>query len=251
MIEVDGVAKAFRIPVVRRDTVREHVLGLFAPRAWEILRVLDAVSFQVAAGEAVGIMGRNGSGKSTLLRVLCGVYAPDRGRVAVRGPLTPILELGVGWNPELDAIDNILLIGTVMGLTLREARGSIDEVLAFAELERFAHLPLKHYSTGMASRLAYAVAFAAAREVLVLDEVLAVGDAGFKARCEARLRELRAAGHTVLLVSHEPGHLTSHCDRALLLEAGRIVLDGTPEAVVDAYLDLTGVVADDTVSLEG
>lgn len=238
VIEAHEVAKAFRIPSVRRDTLREHVFSLFEARSFETLQVLDSVSFEVTAGETVGIMGRNGSGKSTLLKLLCGIYQPDHGAVTVRASLTPILELGVGWNPELDAIDNILLIGTVMGLTLREAKGAIDEVLDFAGLERFANLQLKYYSTGMASRLAYSVAFNAVREVLVLDEIFAVGDAAFKARCEARYRELRATGHTILLVSHEPRNVAGHCDRALLLEGGRIVVDGSPGAVIDAYLRL-------------
>jgi ABC-type polysaccharide/polyol phosphate transport system ATPase subunit len=238
IIEVRDIAKAFRIPSVRRDTLREHVFSLFEPRAFEALRVLDSVSFEVAAGETVGIMGRNGSGKSTLLKILCGIYRPDRGTATVRAAVTPILELGVGWNPELDAVDNILLIGTVMGLGLREARGAIDRVLAFAGLGRFAKLQLKYYSTGMAARLAYSVAFAAVREVLVLDEILAVGDAEFRSRCEARYRELRGEGHTVLLVSHEPRTVATYCDRALLLEGGRVVLDGSPEAVIDAYLGL-------------
>jgi ABC-type polysaccharide/polyol phosphate transport system ATPase subunit len=180
-------------------------------------------------------MGRNGSGKSTLLKVLCGIYVADRGKVVVRAPLTPILELGVGWNPDLDAIDNIMLLGTVMGMSLREAAGATEEILAFAELAPFANLELRHYSSGMASRLAYAVAFKAVRDVLVLDEVFAVGDARFKARCEERYKQLKADGHTMLLVSHDP-NAVSLCDRALLLEGGRVVKSGTPTEIYAAYL---------------
>src|SRR5437764_567178 len=153
LIDLEAVSKSFWIPSVRRETVREHLLGLFEPRRFERLRVLDDVSFDVRAGEALGIMGRNGSGKSTLLKIVCGVYLPDAGRVNTRAAITPILELGVGWNPELDAIDNVFLIGSVMGLSLREVRRGMDEILAFAELEPFANLELKHYSSGMASRL--------------------------------------------------------------------------------------------------
>src|SRR6185295_16996377 len=127
-----------------------------------------------------------------------GIYPPDRGHVRVGATITPILELGVGWNPELDAIDNVFLIGSLMGLSLDEIRRSMDEILAFAELERFANLKLKHYSSGMSARLGYAVAFRAVREVLILDEIFAVGDAGFKARCEQRYSELRSLGHTVI-----------------------------------------------------
>ena len=236
LIEVDHVSKAFRIPSVRRDTVREHLFGLLQPRRFERLQVLDAISFELRQGETLGIMGRNGSGKSTLLKVVCGIYPPDRGRVEVRAAVTPILELGVGWNPELDAVDNVFLLGGVMGLSLGEIRRSMDEILSFAELERFANLELKHYSSGMASRLAYAVAFRAVREVLVLDEIFAVGDAGFKARCEERYRRLRAAGHSVAMVSHDPLMIGKFCDRAVLLEGGRIVLEGAGHEVAARYL---------------
>ena len=178
------MSKTFSIPSVRRTTVREHVFGLFEPARVERLRVLDDVSLEVFPGETLGIMGRNGCGKSTLLKVLCGIYPADSGSVESSGGITPILELGVGWNPELDAIDNVYLVGSVMGLTLREIRQSLDEILAFAELEKFARLQLKHYSSGMASRLAYAVAFRAVREVLVLDESSpwAMPDSGRSAR---------------------------------------------------------------------
>src|SRR5215467_9467673 len=138
MIQVDGVTKTFSFPDVRRETLREHVFALFRPRHFRLLTVLDAVSFEVKAGETVGIMGRNGSGKSTLLKIIAGIYSPDRGAARVRGSLTPILELGIGWNPELDAIDNIYLIGSVMGLSLKEIGRAMTAILRFAELERFS-----------------------------------------------------------------------------------------------------------------
>jgi len=235
VIEVRQLAKSFWIPSAKRETVREHVLHVFRRRSFERLDVLRSVSFDVQAGETIGIMGRNGSGKSTLLRLLCGIYRADSGSLDVRAPLTPILELGLGWNPELDGVDNVMLIGTAMGLSLREARESLDEILAFAGLERFAGLPLKHYSSGMAARLAYSVAFKAVREVLVLDEIFAVGDQEFRARCEARYRELSARGHTVVLVSHEPRIISTFCNRALLLEGGTIVKEGTGEEVAEDY----------------
>ncbi|MEP6594200.1 MAG: ATP-binding cassette domain-containing protein, partial [Acidobacteriota bacterium] len=206
--------------------------------ATERLRVLDGVSFELRPGESLGLMGRNGSGKSTLLRIVSGIYPADAGRLDVRAAITPILELGVGWNPDLDAIDNIELLGTVMGLTLRDLRAATASILEFAGLERFAHLELRHYSSGMAARLAYAVAFRAVREVLILDEIFAVGDAEFKERCQGRYRELHRAGHSMLLVSHEPRTITAFCDRALLLEGGRIIMAGPSAEVADRYLAL-------------
>jgi ABC-type polysaccharide/polyol phosphate transport system ATPase subunit len=236
IIEVDAVSKGFWIPTVRRETIREHLLGMLESRRFERLQVLNGVSFGVERGEALGIMGRNGSGKSTLLKVLSGVYLPDAGRVRAHAAITPLLELGVGWNVELDAVDNILLIGSVMGLALKDIHRDLDEILAFAELERFASLKLKHYSSGMSERLGYAVAFKAVRDVLVLDEIFAVGDAGFKARCERRYLELRALGHTAIIVSHDPRIIATFCDRALLLDAGRIVCDGPARDVADRYV---------------
>jgi len=236
LVEIGNVSKAFWIPSVQRQTVREHVFGMLQPRRFDRLAVLDDVSFELRRGEALGIMGRNGCGKSTLLKIVCGVYRADRGTVVARAPITPILELGVGWNPELDAVDNVFLIGSVMGLSLREIRVSVDEILAFAELEKFANLKLKHYSSGMSSRLAYAVAFKAVREILVLDEIFAVGDAGFKARCEERYRQLRAAGRTVLIVSHDARIIGTFCDRAVLLDGGRIVMAGPAQEVSARYI---------------
>lgn len=238
VIEARDLIKRFRIPRVRRDTLREHALDLFRPRHYDTLTVLDGISFDVQCGETIGIMGRNGCGKSTLLKIMSGIYQPDVGQVSARAPITPILELGVGWNPELDAIDNVCLLGVVMGMSLREVRAATDEILAFAELERFANMKLQHFSSGMASRLAYSVAFKAVRDVLVLDEIFSVGDAGFKARCERRYRDLSAAGHTVILVSHDPRIISTYCPRALLLERGRVIVDGTGTEVVAKYLEL-------------
>jgi ABC-2 type transport system ATP-binding protein len=236
LIAVDGVSKSFLIPSVHRQTIREHLLGVLEPRNFQQLDVLKSVSFSVGRGEALGIMGRNGSGKSTLLKILCGVYRPDQGRVITDAAVTSVLELGVGWNPELDAIDNVLLIGSIMGLTLREIRVSLDEILAFADLERFANLKLKHYSNGMSERLGYAVAFKAVREVLILDEIFAVGDIGFRAKCEARYRELRASGHTAIIVSHDPRVIATFCTRALLLDGGRIAEEGAAQDIAERYV---------------
>jgi ABC-type polysaccharide/polyol phosphate transport system ATPase subunit len=238
LIEVDALKKSFLIPSARRDTVREHLFNALRPRRFETLTVLDGISFSIPRGQTVGLMGRNGSGKSTLLKILAGIYHPDAGSVRVGAPLTPILELGLGWNPELTARDNIFLTGTAMGMELAQVHADLDEILAFAELERFVDTPLKFFSSGMGARLAYAIAFRAVREILLLDEIFAVGDAAFIQRCQARYREMRAAGHTILLVSHDPDTIAEFCQRALLIEGGRLLLDDSGEKVAAAYLQL-------------
>ena len=244
VIEASSLSKSFVIPSVRRSTVREHALDLFRTRPRERLVILDRIDFTVRRGEAVGLMGRNGSGKSTLLKILTGIYAPDSGRLAVRGQVTPILELGVGFNPELDVIDNIYLLGTVMGLSLRDIRLRMDDLLEFAELQRFARQKVQHLSSGMIARLAYAVAFSAVHEILVLDEIFAVGDAAFQARCEARFRELSDAGYTIVLVSHDAQTVARLCTRAVLLERGAVIEDGPAGRVADAYLRLLSTPAE-------
>ena len=235
LIEARDLSKSFRIPSVRRDTIREHFLDLFRKRPTEELKVLQGVSLKLNRGESLGVMGRNGSGKSTLLKILAGIFHADEGFLRVQAPVTPILELGVGWNPELDAEDNILLIGTVMGLRTSELRGMTPKILEFAGLERFLHLELKYYSSGMASRLAFAVAFMAVREILILDEIFAVGDAEFKVRCRERMTELQERGHSIILVSHNPADISDFCGRALLLEEGKIMCEGSGAKVAAAY----------------
>ena len=237
VVEVRDVAKAFTRPAVHRNTLREHVFAGFRRRATQHFSVLDGVSLDLRQGEALGLMGANGCGKSTLLKIMCGIYAPDRGTVIRRAPITPILELGVGWNAELDAVDNIYLVGSIMGLSLAQIRTGLDEILAFAEIEAFANLKLKHYSSGMASRLAYAVAFHTVQDVLILDEIFAVGDVAFRTKCMDRYQHLKTTGHTIVLVSHAPDIISRYCDRALLLERGRVAAEGLAPQVAATYVE--------------
>jgi ABC-2 type transport system ATP-binding protein len=238
-LEINGIQKSFSIPVVRLDTVREQVLNIFKLRMHlknrRELQGLNGVSFSVKAGETIGIMGRNGCGKSTLLKIITGIYQPDRGTAQCSLPITPILDLGAGWNPELDAIDNIYLLGTVMGLTLRELKTAKDEILEFAGLRDFSRLELKHYSAGMAMRLAYSVAFRSVRGLLILDEVFAVGDMEFRERCYKRYEEIHKAGHTVLMVSHNPADIARFCGRAILIEEGKVAQEGSGQEIAHAY----------------
>ncbi len=243
-VELSSVEKRFRIPSAHRLTVREHLFGIFEPRRFENLDVLRGISFAVKRGESLGIMGRNGSGKSTLLKIIAGIYQPDSGRVTLNAQVTPILNLGLGWNPELTARDNLELTGTAMGLSLKEVRSRFDEIVAFAELERFVDLQLKFYSAGMSARLAYSIAFSAVREVLLLDEIFAVGDASFAQRCQDRFMALHKAGHTLILVSHGAETIEKYCQRALLLEGGRVMVDGDPKRVSGEYKRILGAHAD-------
>ncbi|MFH1132670.1 MAG: ATP-binding cassette domain-containing protein [Pseudomonadota bacterium] len=236
LIEVSSVSKCFRIPSEPRRTIREHVFGFLRPRTFSSLEVLNDISFKLIPNETLGIMGGNGVGKSTLLKIICGVYPPDSGKVTLHCGITPILELGVGWNPELDAVDNILLAATIMGFSLKQAKQSIEKMLVFAELERFANLELKHFSSGMSARLAYSIAFHTVREVLILDEVFAVGDAGFKERCKKRFNQLRQQGHACILVSHDPSQIPEFCDRAILIDQGCIAMEASGREITDEYL---------------
>lgn len=204
-------------------------------RRAERFRALDGVSFRVASGEAVGIIGPNGSGKTTLLRLLVGVIAPTSGRVQLAGRVTSLIELGAGFNPELSGEENVFLAGAIYGIRRKEMRAKLPAIIEFAELERFAQVPVKNYSSGMSARLGFAVATDVDPEILVVDEVLAVGDASFQAKCFARMRKFREAGRTIVLVSHDLSTVANFCDRAILLQHGRIVAEGVPAEVIAFY----------------
>jgi ABC-2 type transport system ATP-binding protein len=235
---VDGLHKRFRIPQEQMHTLKERALHPLRRQQYEILHALRDVSFDVRAGEFFGIVGRNGSGKSTLLKCLAGIYAADRGAIYVEGRLSTFIELGVGFNPDLPARDNILLNATMLGLSPREAARRTDEVIAFAELEEFVDLKLKNYSSGMEVRLAFSVMIQVDAEILLIDEVLAVGDAAFQQKCFDEFARIRKRGRTVLLVTHDMGAVQRFCDRAMLLDHGRVVEIADPEHVGNRYLEL-------------
>jgi len=240
-IEAREISKTFRIPHEQRNTVREHFLHPLKRTTHEKNTVLRDVSFSIQKGECFGIVGRNGSGKSTLLKIIADIYRPDTGSVRVNGLLSPFIELGIGFNPDLSARDNVIVSGTLLGLSRRELRERFDEIIAFAELERFVDQRLKNYSSGMQVRLAYAVAIQVPFEVLLVDEVLAVGDASFQLKCIETFEKFRSAGKTIVFVSHDPAEVRRHCDRALLLENGEIVHIGSPDEVLDLYYHHEGI----------
>ena len=235
-IEVRGLDKTFRIPHDRVHTIKERALHPFRRRRFDEHHVLDHVDFDVMAGEFFGIVGRNGSGKSTLLKCLAGIYRADEGTIRVAGRLSPFIELGVGFNPDLTAYDNVVLNAVMMGLSPRIARQRFDEVIAFAGLEDFVDLKLKNYSSGMQVRLAFSVMVQSQADIYLIDEVLAVGDAAFQQKCFDVFYGFREEGRTIVLVTHAMELVSRFCHRALHLSGGEIKLIGHPEEVGRNYL---------------
>ncbi len=235
-IQVKNVSKTFKIPHEKISTVRGAFVNILKKKTYEEFKALDDVSFEVKKGEFFGIIGRNGSGKSTLLKVLAGIYQPDRGSVKVNGLISPFLELGIGFNPELSGRDNIYLNGTVLGLTKKQIDEKFNDIVGFSELERFIDQKLKNYSSGMQVRLAFSVAIHANREILLMDEVLAVGDSNFQGKCLEEFNRYHDLGKTVILVSHDISTIQRYCDRAMLLRKGKIEMIGDPEEVGNKYI---------------
>lgn len=237
-IRVEDLHKSFRIPTKRVDSLKERAVHPFAARDYRELHALDGISFEVRQGEFFGIVGRNGSGKSTLLKLLASIYRADSGRIQIAGRLAPFIELGVGFNQELTARENVLLNGVMMGLTPKEVRERQDAVIDFAELHDFADLKLKNYSSGMLVRLAFSVMLEADADVLLIDEVLAVGDASFQQKCADAFHEMKAEGRTIVLVTHDMSAVEAYCHRAMLLHDGDIQIIGSPAEVAREYLKL-------------
>lgn len=237
-VVVEHVAKSFRVPTERVHTLKERALHPFRRTGVEEFVALDDISFEVGHGEFVGVVGRNGSGKSTLLKCMAGIYRADSGAIYVDGRLSAFIELGVGFNPDLPARDNVLINGTMLGLSPREAKRRFDSVIDFAELREFEHLKIKNYSSGMLVRLAFAVMIHVDADILLVDEVLAVGDAAFQQKCFDEFYRLRDEGRTMILVTHDMGAVERFCDRAVLFEKGTLVREGDPHRVGMEYLEI-------------
>lgn len=238
-VEVAGVSKRYRFPAIARyATLKEMVVRRVRVEGrYGIVDALQDVTFAVARGQTLGIVGQNGSGKSTLLRVLCGISRPDRGQVRLRGSVAPLLALGSGFNPYLTGRENAIIELLTLGLDRREARRHLDEVIAFSELGEFIDAPMRTYSAGMQMRLAFAAATCVDPDILMVDEVLAVGDERFSAKCAAWFVEYKRRGRTMILVTHSLGTVTEQCDVALWLDNGRVAAFGEPAAVVRAYVE--------------
>ena len=237
-LAAQGVQKRFKIPEERSHTLKERALHPLRRSGHEVLHALNDISFAIEPGEFFGIVGRNGSGKSTLLKCLAGIYRADEGKIWCNGRMSTFIELGVGFNPDLASFDNVVLNGIMLGLSPREARARYDRVIEFAELEEFKDLKLKNYSSGMHVRLAFSVAIQVDADILLIDEVLAVGDAAFQQKCFDVFYRMREEGRTIVLVTHDMGAVTRFCHRALLLERGEIVSMGEPRDVADRYLEI-------------
>jgi ABC-2 type transport system ATP-binding protein len=237
-IRVQNVSKSFVLPHNRQNSIKGGLINLFkGDRSYEVQEVLKDISFEIKKGEFFGIVGRNGSGKSTLLKMLAGIYTPSEGTITVNGSLTPFIELGVGFNPELTGRENVFLNGALLGFNRSEMAAMYDDIVEFAELERFMDQKLKNYSSGMQVRLAFSIAIRAQSDILLLDEVLAVGDANFQQKCYNYFENLRQNNRTLVFISHDMGAVKRFCTRASYIRDGQLLKIGNPQDIADMYTE--------------
>jgi len=238
-IIVDNVSKKFRIPHEKKTTVFQNIVGLIKRQFdYEEFWALKDVSFEVNKGEALGIIGRNGSGKSTLLKIMAKVLYPDSGSVSLNGKVASFLQLGVGFQPELTARENVYIYSSILGLRRKQVEKIYDEIFDFAELKKFENMKLKNFSSGMNLRLAFSTAAHAVPDTLLIDEVLAVGDEAFRKKCQDKMNQFKAEGKTIVFVSHSLDTVKELCQQTILLNEGRIVTMGDTEKVINDYLAL-------------
>lgn len=235
-IEVKGVSKIFKLPHEKNTSIKNAAVNFWRrEKGYKVQKALKDVSFEVKKGEFFGVVGRNGSGKSTLLKLLAGIYVSDSGEISINGRLTPFIELGVGFNPELTGRENVFLNGALLGFNRKEMAAMYDKIVTFAELEEFMDQKLKNYSSGMQVRLAFSIAIRAQTNILILDEVLAVGDASFQQKCYDYFYELKRRKHTVVLVTHDMAAVRNFCSRGAVIDKGRVVKIGKPDEVAKEY----------------
>lgn len=235
-IKVENASKVFKLPHEKNSSIKSAFIGFYKKKkGYELQRAIDNVSFEIKKGEFFGIVGRNGSGKSTLLKLLAGIYIPTKGQVHIRGSLTPFIELGVGFNPELTGRENVFLNGALLGFNRKEMSSMYKDIVEFAELERFMDQKLKNYSSGMQVRLAFSIAIRAQSDILLIDEVLAVGDASFQRKCLNYFKELKESKRTVVFVSHDMESIKEYCDSAILISNGKMIYEGSPEHAAKLY----------------
>lgn len=238
-LSVKHISKEFKLPHERHSSLKSVLINpLSKKKGFERQRVLRDITFDVKKGEFFGIVGRNGGGKSTLLKLLASIYQPDKGTIEVNGKLVPFIELGVGFNPELTGRDNVYLNGALLGFSDREIDEIYDDIVEFAELEKFMDQKLKNYSSGMQVRLAFSVATRSKADILLVDEVLAVGDAAFQRKCYNYFSSLKESGKTVIFISHDMNAVREYCDRVMLVEEGKIVETGPAQTIAESYMKL-------------
>jgi len=243
-ISVQNLHKEFILPQHKNTTFKQTVVNIVKKNKKVTQKVLDGISFEVNKGDFFGIVGRNGSGKSTLLKLIAGVYTPTSGQIIINGELTPFIELGVGFNFELSGRDNVYLNGALLGFNRKQMDAMYNEIVEFAELEQFMDQKLKNYSSGMQVRLAFSIAIKAENEILMFDEVLAVGDANFQEKCLQQFEKYKAEGKTIVLVTHSMGTVDRFCNRVVLLEYGKIDFIGDPSKAIRRYNELNQVAED-------
>lgn len=235
VINVKNVSQTFRIPYEQKSQLKHYFINPFHRTKYREFNALNDVSFEVKKGEFLGIIGKNGSGKSTLLKTLAGIYEPDEGNMEIDGKITPFLELGVGFNPELSGRENIFLNGIILGMTRKYLVEKFEEIVDFAEVRDFLDMPVKNYSSGMQVRLAFSIAIQSDADIYLVDEVLAVGDANFQRKCFDIFRQFKEEGKTVVFVSHGMDSVKEFCDRVIWIDGGKIKIDNGTEEVVEAY----------------
>ena len=240
VIEIENASQRFRVIQERPDTLRELFAKFFRPNIrYHSFEALSNVSLSIDSGEMVGVIGHNGSGKSTLLKIISGVYRVSSGQVRVQGSVAPLIELGAGFHPELTGRENIMLNGLLMGYSKREMLSREGKIIEFADIGSFINSPVKQYSSGMYMRLGFAIATEVNPDILIMDEILAVGDLGFQQKCFDRLQQFRESGATILLVSHSVEQIVQYCDRVIVLDKGKLLFDGSPAEGVEIYRDRT------------
>lgn len=238
-IIIDNISKKYRIPQEKKTTLFQNVVGLIKRQFdYREFWALRNVSFEVKSGEAFGIIGKNGSGKSTLLKILAQVLYPDGGSVIMNGKVASFLELGVGFQPELTARENVFIYSSILGMGRKQVEKVYEDIFDFAELKKFENMKLKKFSSGMYLRLAFSTAVYAVPDILIIDEVLAVGDEAFKKKCHDRMNQFRKDGKTIIFVSHNMVQVKELCQRSVLLNEGSIIDMGDTEKVVDHYMEL-------------
>ena len=235
-IKVENVSKSFKIFHEKRNTVYEAIIGFVKRKQhYENLSVLKDISFEVKKGEVFGIIGKNGMGKTTLLRILSNIYIPDSGKILMNGKIIPFLGLGAGFQPEMSARDNVILYFKILGIPKNQLESNVKEVMKFAELEKFEDTQLKNFSSGMYARLAFSTAIRVNPDIILMDEILSVGDKDFQKKCQETFISFKKRGKTIVLISHDMKAIKENCERVMLLDKGEILMIGEAEKVITKY----------------